>query len=103
MLADVEYDAVRHDKENVIVANDKMICEIQIRSKLQDAWGDVTHEFHYKAGNLEVKNKVYERMLSEISARLASEDRSLIALRDAYQDLAEEKLVNNTREGFRKS
>ncbi|AIC19730.1 hypothetical protein EY04_12710 [Pseudomonas chlororaphis] len=78
-----------------------MICEIQIRTKLQDAWGDVTHEFHYKAKNVGVDNKFYEKILSEVSNRLASEDQSLLTLREAYQELADEKLRNKTREGFR--
>lgn len=103
ILADVRYDAVRHERDKVVVADDKITCEIQIRTKLQDAWGDVTHEFHYKAGGLGVENKIYERMLSEASTRLASEDRSLMALRDAYQALADEKLRNDTREGFREN
>jgi putative GTP pyrophosphokinase len=77
-----------------------MICEIQIRTKLQDAWGDVTHEFHYKAKNSGVDNKVYEKNISEIASRLADEDQLLINLRNAYQSLADEKSKNKTREGF---
>lgn len=102
LTAEVSYDAVRRDEDdNVVVADDKMKCEIQIRTKLQDAWADLTHEFHYKAANVGVFNRTYERLMSEISERLASEDRSLLLLRDAYQELAEEKLANNAREGFR--
>ncbi len=102
LTADVSYDAVRRDKDGiVVVADDKMRCEIQIRTKLQDAWADLTHEFHYKAASIGVVNRTYERMMSEVSERLASEDRSLLLLRDAYQELAEEKLVNKAREGFR--
>lgn len=103
LLADIEYDAVRRTEAGVMVANDKMTCEVQIRTKLQDAWGDLTHEFHYKAINAGVQNAMYESILSEISQRLASEDRSLIALRDAYQELAEKKLIEQTREGFREA
>jgi putative GTP pyrophosphokinase len=102
LVAEVSYDAVRRDEDgNVVVADDKMKCEIQIRTKLQDAWADLTHEFHYKAASAGIVNQTYESMMSEISARLASEDRSLLLLRDAYQKLAEEKLVNKAREGFR--
>lgn len=98
----VSYDAVRRDEDgNVVVTDDRMKCEIQIRTKLQDAWADLTHEFHYKAASAGVVNQTYERLMSEISERLASEDRSLRLLRDAYQALAEEKLANNAREGFR--
>ncbi|TRW17782.1 GTP pyrophosphokinase [Glacieibacterium frigidum] len=104
LTADVSYDAVRRDRyNNVIVVDDKIKCEIQIRTKLQDAWADLTHEFHYKAANAGIVNLTYERLMSEISERLASEDRSLRLLRDAYQELAEEKLASDAREGFRES
>lgn len=101
LTGEVGYDAVRRENGVVRVTNDRMKCEIQIRTKLQDAWGDLTHEFHYKAQNAGVTNRVYERILSEISNRLANEDQSLITLRNAYQELAEEKLRDKTREGFR--
>lgn len=101
LLANVEYDSVQRDDGKVVITNEDLVCEIQIRTKLQDAWGDVTHEFHYKAKNAGVDNKFYEKVLSEISNRLANEDQSLLTLRDAYQSLADEKLQNKTREGFR--
>jgi putative GTP pyrophosphokinase len=101
LFADVRYDAVRRETTGVVVADDMMTCEVQIRTKLQDAWGDLTHEFHYKAMSAGVENRMYERMLEEVSQRLASEDRSLTVLRDAYQALAEEKLAKKEREGFR--
>ncbi len=100
-LTDVSYDSVQRQDEKVVITNEALICEIQIRTKLQDAWGDVTHEFHYKAKNAGVDNKFYEKILSEIADRLANEDKSLLTLRDAYQALADEKLQNKTREGFR--
>jgi putative GTP pyrophosphokinase len=101
LLANVGYDSVQRDDGKVVITNEDLVCEIQIRTKLQDAWGDVTHEFHYKAKNAGVDNKFYEKVLSEISSRLANEDQSLLTLRDAYQSLADEKLQNKTREGFR--
>jgi putative GTP pyrophosphokinase len=78
-----------------------MKCEVQIRTKLQDAWGDITHEFHYKAKSSGVDNPDLETFLSDISDRLANEDKTLLKFRDVYQRLAEEKLANETREGFR--
>lgn len=101
LIADVGYDSVQRKNSEVVITDEMMTCEIQIRTKLQDAWGDVTHEFHYKAKSAGVDNHVYERLLCEIANRLANEDTSLLTLRDAYQELAEEKLKNNTREGFR--
>jgi len=91
LLARVGYDCVQKQGNSVVINSEEMICEIQIRTKLQDAWGDVTHEFHYKAKNAGIESSVDERILAEISKRLASEDESLRALRDAYQRLADEK------------
>ncbi len=102
LAASVNYDSVRRNQAGEIeIDSEDMLCEIQIRSKLQDAWGDVTHEFHYKAKLAGVDNSFYETTLSEISDRLASEDRSLMRLRDAYQELADDKAVEGTREGFK--
>lgn len=101
LLAKVGYDSVQREDGAVTLKSEEMVCEIQIRTKLQDAWDDVTHEFHYKAKNAGVVNKTYEKILSEIADRLSNEDKSLLTLRDAYQSLADEKLKNNTREGYR--
>lgn len=100
MLVNVGYDSVQRSDGNVVIINEDMVCEIQIRTKLQDAWGDVTHEFHYKAKNSGIDNKVYEKNISEVANRLANEDQLLLNLRDAYQALADEKFQNKTREGF---
>ncbi|MFO8085410.1 MAG: hypothetical protein R6U27_13945 [Desulfobacterales bacterium] len=101
LLANVSYDSVQRKNEQVIITDEAMICEIQIRTKLQDAWDDITHEFHYKAKTAGVYNKVYEKILSEIAIRLANEDCSLLTLRDAYQELADKKVPKKTVEGFR--
>jgi len=91
LLAKVGYDCVQKQGSSVSITSAEMLCEIQIRTKLQDAWGDVTHEFHYKAKRAGIESRVDERILAEISNRLASEDDALRALRDAYQRLADEK------------
>ncbi len=91
LLANVAYDSVRRDGNEVVINSQDMICEIQIRTKLQDVWGDVTHEFHYKAKTAGIDNKVYEKILSDISDRLSNEDKLLLNLRDAYQNLADDK------------
>jgi putative GTP pyrophosphokinase len=100
--ANVSYDSVKRNENLAVVISPKeMKCEIQIRTKLQDAWGDVTHDFHYKAKNSGVEDKNLEGLLSDISDRLATEDKTLIKFRQAYQRLADEKLDNKTRVGFR--
>lgn len=65
-----------------------IICEIQIRTKLQDSWAEITHEFHYKAKYAGISNPTYESLLGDISDRLALEDKTLMKFRDAYGELA---------------
>lgn len=101
LLAEVGYDSVQREEDDVAIKSVDMVCEIQIRTRLQDAWGDMTHEFYYKVKNAGVDNRVCERILSEISDRLANEDKALLTLREAYQALADDKLKNKKRGGFR--
>ncbi|OAD90432.1 GTP pyrophosphokinase [Aequorivita soesokkakensis] len=102
ILASVSYDSVqRTESGEISVVPEEMITEIQIRTKLQDAWGDITHEFHYKAKHLGVNDDNLENFLSDISDRLLQEDRTLIKFRDVYQSLADDKLKKGKREGFK--
>lgn len=78
-------------KEDVPLADDIFKCEIQIRTKLQDSWADITHEFHYKAILAGVENETYESFMSDIANRLGSEDAVFVRLRKLYQDLADIK------------
>lgn len=97
LLAWVGYDRVQRHSNPVVISSEEMICEIQIRTKLQDAWGDITHEFHYKAKCAGVENRVDEQLLAQISRRLADEDESLLMLRNAYQRFADEKVRSTDR------
>lgn len=102
LIGNIAYDGIKRDEnQEVTLTSQELKCEIQIRTKLQDAWGDVTHEFHYKAKNFGVEDNSLEELLSDISERLATEDRTLIKFRKAYQRLADEKVENKTREGFK--
>lgn len=101
LFANVGYDSVRQEEGKASVIRDEMKCEVQIRTKLQDAWGDVTHEFHYKAKDFGVENTDYEGFLCDVADRLATEDKTLIKFRNAYQRIADQKLAANKREGFR--
>src|SRR5262245_7559708 len=78
LVANIAYDSVQRDGAEVKVKPEVMKCELQIRTKLQDAWGDITHEFHYKAKDAGVDNRDYEDLLSDVSQRLATEDKTLI-------------------------
>jgi putative GTP pyrophosphokinase len=101
LLADVSYDSIKRVKQKVEFSSESITCEIQIRTKLQDAWGDITHEFHYKAKEMGIGNNDYEDLLADISHRLEVEDRTLIKFRKAYQKMADDKQKKGIREGFR--
>lgn len=62
----------------------KIICEIQIRTRLQDAWGDITHDLYYRAKHSTQVDKMYNSFLNDISKRLLQQDNELIQLRNVY-------------------
>jgi putative GTP pyrophosphokinase len=89
LLADISYDRVKTYRKRRTVVEDRMICEIQIRTKLQDVWAEFTHEVYCKVpGEFQAD---YETAISEIARRLAAEDRSALAVRHILQRQAEKK------------
>jgi putative GTP pyrophosphokinase len=100
LLANMKYDRIRNDNEKRVVVDDKMIVEIQIRSKLQDAWAEFTHEVHYKVP--ERFEPDYEVLVSEIANRLSSEDKSALAIRNILKKKTEEKRHEGLRDEFGK-
>ena len=89
LLADVSYDRVKTSRKRRIVVEDRMICEIQIRTKLQNAWAEFTHEVHCKVpGEFQVD---YETAIAEIARRLDAEDTSALAVRDILQRQSQKK------------
>ncbi len=89
ILADVSYDRVKTIEERHTIVEDSMICEIQVRSKLQNAWSDFTHEMHVKVpGEFQ---KDYDNAIADIARRLSAEDNSALAVRDILQKQAEQK------------
>jgi putative GTP pyrophosphokinase len=93
ILADVSYDRVKRYKERHTISEDSMICEIQVRSKLQNAWSDFTHEMHVKVPAEFQEN--YEVTIAGIASRLSAEDNSALAVRDILQKQAEKKDVDD--------
>jgi putative GTP pyrophosphokinase len=93
LLADISFDRVKTYKKRRTVVEDSMICEIQIRTKLQDAWAEFTHEVHCKVpAELQAD---YETAIAEIAHKLAAEDRSALAVRDILQRQAEKKELDD--------
>jgi len=95
LLADVSYDRVKTYRKQRTVVEENMICEIQIRTKLQDAWAEFTHEVHCNVP-AEFQSD-YETAIADIARRLAAEDRSALAVRDILQRQAEKNEPENFR------
>jgi putative GTP pyrophosphokinase len=89
LLADISYDRVKTYTKQRTIVEDHMICEIQIRTKLQDAWAEFTHDVHFKIPS--ERRADYETVIAEIARRLAAEDNSALAVRDILQRQAEKK------------
>lgn len=101
LFTKITYDRIATvDRKTVIVPED-IICEVQLRTKLQDSWADITHEFFYKAKDVGINHPEYESLLADISDRLCLEDKTFLKFRAAYQRLADEKQKKGQREGFR--
>ena len=101
VFANLDYDGVQRIDQKVVVKRQDILSEIQIRSKLQDSWGDITHEFAYKAKHLGVEDAHLEQFLADVSDRFALEDRTLMKFRDTYQKMADDKMREGIREGLR--
>ncbi len=95
ILADVSYDRVKTCEERRTVVEDRMICEIQIRTKLQNAWSEFTHKVHSKVP-AEFQAD-YDRNIADIAGRLAIEDRAALAVRKILQRQAAKEEFDDFR------
>ena len=95
ILADVSYDRVKSHKKRRTIVEDKMICEIQIRTKLQNAWSEFTHEVHNIVPTEFQAD--YDTAIADIASNLAVEDSSALAVRDILQRQAEMKELDDFR------
>jgi putative GTP pyrophosphokinase len=93
VLADISYDRVKTYQDRRTVVEDRMIGEIQIRSKLQDAWSDFTHTMYIEVPTEFQEN--YKATIADIASRLSAEDISALAVRDILQKQAEKKEVDD--------
>lgn len=83
VLSDVCYDQIVHKGNKHQIVTGKMTCEIQIRSLFQDAWGELTHQMHYKIS--EPKRDKYNELVASLADRLSAEDKSAVAIRKILQ------------------
>lgn len=77
--------------------NNEWICEVQLRTILQDAWAEVEHELVYKAELTPLDGKL-RRKLAALNANLTLSDIIFQEIRD-YQRSLQRKLMKR-RENF---
>ena len=95
ILANVSYDRLKSYKKQRIIVEDSMICEIQIRTKLQNAWSEFTHELHCKVpADFQAD---YDSAISSIASNLAIEDHTALAVREILQMQTISKEVDDFR------
>ena len=62
------------------------VCEIQLRTILQDAWAEVEHELVYKS-DIDLPNESIRRKLASLNATLTLSDLIFQEIRDFQQEL----------------
>ena len=85
LLNNVTYDKIKKDSRDMEFLKNEMTCEIQVRTKLQDVFGDITHDFHNKKEkDHSFDNDDITKLLNRQAHRFDLEDRSLMMIRDHY-------------------
>jgi len=100
VLAQTSYDRIKNDNGNMVVVDDKLTCEIQIRTKFQDALSVIVHQFYYGSPETGEKSTALERHLSDISNELYKADKKIMVLRPEHQKLADDATKSKKRQGF---
>ncbi len=77
-------------KDNSLEIPEDLVCEIQIRTILQDAWAEVEHELIYKS-EFNPFDKPLRRKLASINASLCLADMIFQEIRD-YQNRLQQEL-----------
>jgi putative GTP pyrophosphokinase len=95
LMADFTYDSVTGGDGCHELTPRSMVCEIQIRTRLQDAFGQLTHDFPYKFSHLETGTE-YREMVAQMAESLAEQDRAASQIRE----LVREVYRHEKREGF---
>lgn len=80
------YDRVDEAGDRRKLVDDKMICEIQFRTKVQDAWAEFTHEAFYKVPPGDIEDE-YNRLVGSIADRLTEHEESAISIRELLRKL----------------
>jgi putative GTP pyrophosphokinase len=66
--------------------------EIQIETKLQEAWSDISHEFYIQSKNKSIINKNYESFLEKSAERLFNEDKIMNKFKIIWHTIKDENV-----------
>jgi putative GTP pyrophosphokinase len=77
---------IKDECENGIIPNTRKVCEIQLRTILQEAWAEVEHELIYKA-NFSLLNESIKRKLASLNASLTLSDIIFQEIRDYQKEI----------------
>ncbi len=69
-----------------VLSGSRRVCEIQLRTILQDAWAEVEHELVYKS-DISLPNDSIRRKLASLNATLTLSDLIFQEIRDYQKDL----------------
>jgi len=81
----VRLDAEQLDEE---LPGCQRVCEIQLRTILQDAWAEVEHELIYKS-DISLPNEIIKRKLASLNATLTLSDLIFQEIRDSQREIRE--------------
>jgi len=95
LMADFTYDSVTGGDGRHRLTPRTMVCEIQIRTRLQDAFGQLTHDFPYKSSRSKTDTQ-YQEMVAQMAESLAEQDSAASQIRE----LVREVYQHEQREGF---
>jgi putative GTP pyrophosphokinase len=93
-LAEFGYESlhvlVRLPRESAfgLLPNTRRLCEVQVRTILQDAWAQIEHELVYKS-DASLPRSAVRRKLAAVSATLTLADVIFQEIRDAQSELRE--------------
>jgi len=86
------YDSVHHtiriatQQRGRLLPGVKRVCEIQLRTILQDAWAEVEHELVYKS-DISLPNQSIRRKLASLNATLTLSDLIFQEIRDYQKEI----------------
>ena len=86
------YDSVHHSirlatrQRGRLLPGVKKVCEIQLRTILQDAWAEVEHELVYKS-DISLPNQSIRRKLASLNATLTLSDLIFQEIRDYQKEI----------------